>query len=302
MKYSDSELMKKLKCSKEELEMFKRIQREALKEAKEIKKHFFEKEIRVLGISGSTRRKYDCPQEDSNSDWLLEKAVEHMKKLGAKTEIIKLWEYNIHPCKGCYSSVNTQCHYKCTCYPEGTEFADDMTHLLYDKLKWADAIIFSSPVHNFKISSPMSLFIDRCISMDGSLYPANPYHPKDLILNKKHAKFIEITADSKVYGSGFLKRFIGKTAGIIVTGHEIGLSMAINSLYQTLNNFGMVFPPFSGVYATGNYCQGTYADRKIIRKGCHEEDVKELAENVFKMTKVLKSDPKNWWSFNSKAN
>jgi len=145
------------------------------------------------------------------------------------------------------------------------------------------------------------LFLDRYISMDGSLTPANPNYAKDKILNIKHTKFIELTA-GKEFGSGFLRRFTGKTAGIIATGHEIGLSMAINSLYQTLTHFGMVFPPFSNMCATGDYCQGLYSDRKNIINPCHEEDAKQLAENVFSMAKSLKGNPKNWWIYSGKAN
>jgi len=174
MRYSDKELMNAIKCTKEELDMFKKVQKDALKEAEKIKKHFFDKEIRILGISGATRREDDCPHSDSHTDWLLEKTMQHFKKLGAKVETLNLWDYNIQPCKGCYSTTNAQCHYKCSCYPEGTEYADDMTNKIYDKIMWADAIIFATPTHNFKVSSPMSLFLDRCISMDGSLYPANP--------------------------------------------------------------------------------------------------------------------------------
>lgn len=302
MANSDKELMRILKCTKEELEMFKKAQKDALKEAERFKKHFFGKEVRILGISGSTRRKDDCPKDDSNTDWLLEKAIEHCKKLGAKTEIVRLWEYDIKPCKGCYSTTNTQCHFKCSCYPAGTEYGDDMSNILYDRLLWADAVIFATPSHNFKISSPMSLFLDRCISMDGSLKPANPYHAKDKELNIKHTKFIEMTADPKVFGSGFLRRFNGKTAGIIVTGHEIGLSMAISSLFMTLNHFGMVFPPFSNMYAVGDFCQGLYADKKLLRRQCHAESAEELAENVFYMTKFLKQNKKLWWKYNEKAN
>jgi len=301
MAYSDKELMRLIKCSREDLEMFKRVRRGAFAEAKKFKKHFFEREIRILGISGSTRREDDCPKSDSHTDWLLERAMNHLKKLGAKTEIIRLWEYNIKPCKGCYSTTNAQCHFYCSCYPRGTEYGDDMSNILYGKLMWADAIIFATPTHNFKISSPMSLFLDRCISMDGSLKPANPKHAKDKELNTKHTKFIELTADDS-FGSGFMRRFSGKTAGIIVTGHEIGMSMAISSLFMTLNHFGMIFPAFSNIYAAGDFCHGLYADKKLLRNECHAKNAEELAENVFNMAKFLKKHPELWWKYDGKAN
>lgn len=41
-----------------------------------------------------------------------------------------------------------------------------MSNILYDKILEADAIIFATPVNNFKISTLMAAFIDRCISLD----------------------------------------------------------------------------------------------------------------------------------------
>jgi multimeric flavodoxin WrbA len=135
-----------------------------------------------------------------------------------------------------------------------------MTNILYDKILGADAIIFATPVNNFKISALMANFIDRCISLDGSLEPADPQRPKDKKLNIKHMKFIELTADNNVLGSGMLRRFLGKVAGIIATGHEAGATLAISTLFLTLNQLGMLFPPFSCMYAMSSVCYSTYED------------------------------------------
>jgi len=301
-KYTDKQLMKIFNIDKKTLGRFWQIRRETIKEAEKIKKHFFEKEIRILFVSGAVRHKKDCPQEDSNSEWLLEQAMDEAKKLGAKVELIKLWDYNIQPCKGCYSTTNTQCHYKCSCYPEGTKDADDMTSILYDKISWADGIIFSTPVHNFKISSPSSLFIDRAISMDGSLEPANLKYPKDKGLNKKHSKFIELTGDDKIWGSGYLPRLTNKVAGIIVTGHEAGLSMAVSSLFLTLNQFGMIFPKEATMWATGDVTKGTYADKKSMRAEEHAKTARRLACDVFKLIKYLKGCKGYWPEYDSTHN
>lgn len=296
----DKELMKKINCSKKELEMFKSVQKEALIEAQQLKKKLFEKKIRVLGISGSMRQQDDCPQEDSTTEWLLEKTLNEAKKQGAETKLIKLYEYNIMPCKGCYSTTNTQCHYKCTCYPEGNE-GDDMTNVLYDEVINADVIIFASPIHNFKISSLMSLFLDRLISMDGSLKPAAPKDAKNKDINIKHAKFIGLTAHEK-FGSGFLRRFTGKIAGIIVSGHEIGASLTISSLFMTLNHFGMLFPPFSNIYAINTICDSTYKDRGKLRNKCYEEEARRLAKNLITAARIVKRKGDYWWLYDGKSN
>ncbi|MEW5896810.1 MAG: flavodoxin family protein [Nanoarchaeota archaeon] len=290
-----------MKADKKLLTLFKERQKEALKEASQIKKHLFEKEIRVLGISGSRRSADDCPQENSTTEWLLVKSLDEAKKRGAKIKLLKLRDYDIQPCKGCYSTTNAQCHYKCSCYPQGTEYADDMTNKLYDLVIWADVIIWATPVQNFKISSLMGLFLDRLISMDGSLSPAKPDDAKNKEINIKHTKWIEANANEK-FGSGFLRRFTGKVAGIITSGHEIGSSLTISSLFMTLNHFGMLFPPFSNVYANNTICDGTYRDKGKLRIECYEEEARRLARNLVTAAKLVKSNPDLWWVYDGKSN
>ncbi len=300
---TDSELMKALRIDRKTLERFREIQKDTIKEAhmlNEMKSR--RKKIKVLGISGSARDKEDTSQEDSNSETLLIKCLEYCRKLGAETELIKLRNYKIEHCKACYSTTNTQCHFYCSCYPKGTSAGDDMTNIIYDKVLGADVIIFATPINNFNISTLMKAFIDRCISLDGSLKPANPKSPKDKELNIKHMKFIELAADNNVPGSGLLRRFLGKTAGIIVVGHEEGASMAISNLYMTLNSYGMAFPPFSYMYAVNTDCDSTYKDKKIIMTGCYMDETKLLAENVMNMAKTLRKMNVTDWKYDYTAN
>jgi len=301
IKYQDKELLAILDIDLKTLNRFKQIRREVMAEAKRLdqKKN---KKIKVLGISGSARDLMDMSQEDSNSGELLKRCLKYCAKLGAETEFIQLKKYNIKYCKSCYSTVNTQCHFYCSCYPKGAPQGDDMTNILYDKLLAADAIIFATPVNNFKISTLMATFIDRCISLDGSLYPANPKVPKDKELNIKHMKFIELTADNDLPGSGMLRRFSGKIAGIITTGHEEGTAMAISCLYMTLNNFGMLFPPFSSMYAMSSICNSTYKDKPIVLSDCFKEELKTLANNVMLAAKLTKNCKSTDWKNDYSAN
>lgn len=241
-------------------------------------------------------------QEESNSETLLKKCLDYCKELGAETELIPLRKYNIQHCKACYSTTNTQCHFYCSCYPKGTPQADDMTNILYDKVLDADAIIFATPVNNYAMSTLMKTFIDRTISLDGSLAPANLKSPKDKELNKKHMKFIELCSDDNVPGSGVLKRFIGKTAGFIISGHEEGASMVISSLYMYLNGCGMIFPPFNYMYAMSSVCLSTYQDKPVVLNDCHHKETHLLAQNVMTSAKLAKkiktTDWKNDYSVN----
>jgi hypothetical protein len=63
---------------------------------------------------------------------------------------------------------------------------------------------------------------------------------------------------------------------------------------MTLNNFGMVFPPFSSIYAMASICNSTYADKRMIINPCYDEEIKLLATNIMTETKLArKIDPKN---------
>jgi len=298
-KLSDSELMDALQIDANTLEMFKRVRENALKDARTMDARKNVK-IRVLGISGSARDVVETSQEDSNSEELLKRCLEYCREFGAETELIPLRKHDIRHCKACYSTTNTQCHFYCTCYPRGPE-GDDMTNILYDKILGADAIIFATPVNNFKISALMANFIDRCISLDGSLEPANAQRPKDKELNKKHMKFIELTADNDVLGSGMLRRFLGKVAGIIITGHEAGATLAMSTLFLTLNQFGMLFPPFSCMYAMSSVCYSTYEDKKIVLSDCYIEETRMLAKNVMAAVKIAGDSKPSDWGYDYRA-
>lgn len=282
------------------LERFKTIRAKTIKEAKKL--HQKNKTIKAIGISGSARDQFDMAAESSNSEFLLKKSLEELKKLGARTELLELRKYNIKPCKLCYSTANAQCHFYCSCYPKDTPRGDDMSNIIYDKILEADIIIFATPTNNFKMSSYMALFLDRCISLDGSLEPAEPKAPKNKNLNIKHTKFIELMADENISGSGFLRRFAGKTAGIIVTGHEEGASMVISSLFMTLNHFGMIFPPWNNMYAMSSILNGTYKDKSIVNNSVYVEESRQLAKNTMMTAEMLRKLNTADWKYDNGAN
>jgi len=298
---TDKEIMELLAINSETLSRFKEVRKKTIKEARRLCAKRKGK-IRVLGISASARDLYDMARESSNSEDLLKTCLDECKALGAETDRLILRMLDIRPCKACYSTANTQCHFYCSCYPKNTSAGDDMSNFVYDRILWADAIIFATPTNNFKISTYMAAFIDRCISLDGSLPPANPLDPKNKELNIKHMKFIELTADPKVPGSGMLRRFAGKVAGIIATGHEEGASMAISNLFMTLNHYGMLFPPFSNIYAMSSACDSTYRDKEIVLSNCFKEETVLLARNIMNGAKIARDKSLADWYFDNSKN
>ena len=298
---SDNKLMSILKVDAKTLARFKEIRKDTIKEA-DMMGRKRNKKIHVLGISGSARAVDDMARQESNSEALLKVCLRQCRQMGTEAELIKLRDFRIEHCRACYSTTNTQCHFPCSCYPRDTPRGDDMSNVLYDKILEADALIFATPVNNFNISTPLKAFLDRCISLDGSLKPADHEDPKNKPLNIKHMKYIELTADNDVPGSGMLRRFLGKVAGVIVTGHEEGASMAVSNLFMTFTHFGMLFPPFSNMYAMASVCRSTFEDKKLVLSECYEGTARLLAKNVTTAAKIIRSAKRTDWKYDYDSN
>ena len=100
--------------------------------------------MKVLGIMGSPRRK-------SNTEILLDKALEGAREAGAEVEKVLVSKLKISPCLEIYA-----------CLKDGNCSIKDDMQLLYKKLLEADHIIFASPMFFYGITSQAKAIIDRC--------------------------------------------------------------------------------------------------------------------------------------------
>jgi len=100
--------------------------------------------MKVLGIMGSPRRK-------SNTEILLDKALEGAREAGAEVEKVLVSKLKISPCLEIYA-----------CLKDGNCAIKDDMQLLYKKLLEADHIIFASPMFFYGITSQAKATIDRC--------------------------------------------------------------------------------------------------------------------------------------------
>ena len=100
--------------------------------------------MKVLGIMGSPRRQ-------SNTEILLDKALEGARKAGAEVEKVLVSKLKISPCLEIYA-----------CLKDGNCVIKDDMQLLYGKLLEADHIIFASPIFFYGITSQAKAIIDRC--------------------------------------------------------------------------------------------------------------------------------------------
>jgi multimeric flavodoxin WrbA len=100
--------------------------------------------MKVLGIMGS-------PRKQSNTDLLLDKALEGARQAGAETEKVLVSKLKISPCLEIYACVKDgNCPIK-----------DDMLPL-YDKLLEADHVILASPIFFYSITAQAKALVDRC--------------------------------------------------------------------------------------------------------------------------------------------
>jgi len=100
--------------------------------------------MKVLGIMGSPRRK-------SNTEILLDKALEGAGEAGAEVEKVLVSKLKISPCLEIYA-----------CLKDGNCSIKDDMQLLYKKLLEANHIIFASPMFFYGITSQAKAIIDRC--------------------------------------------------------------------------------------------------------------------------------------------
>jgi multimeric flavodoxin WrbA len=103
-----------------------------------------ESNMRVLGIMGSPRR-------HSNTEILLDKALEGAREGGAEVEKVLVSTLIISPCLEIYA-----------CFKDGNCSIKDDMQTLYDKLLEVDHIVFASPIFFYGITSQAKAVIDRC--------------------------------------------------------------------------------------------------------------------------------------------
>jgi multimeric flavodoxin WrbA len=100
--------------------------------------------MKVLGVMGS-------PRKQSNTEILLDKALEGAREAGAEVEKVAVSKLRISPCLEIYA-----------CFKDGNCAIKDDMQSLYVKLLEADHIIFASPIFFYGITSQAKAIIDRC--------------------------------------------------------------------------------------------------------------------------------------------
>lgn len=98
--------------------------------------------MKILGLCGSPR--------EGNTKYYIEYVLEILKNKGFEVELVKLKDFNITQCEGCYGCIeNKSC------------VIDDDFHEVFNKMIEADGILLGSPVYNGSITPRIKALMDR---------------------------------------------------------------------------------------------------------------------------------------------
>lgn len=233
--------------------------------------------VRILGIGSSPRSSDQHAMHDSLSSIMLQDVLETARESSenCETEIIQLARLNIHPCRGCFSDIETRCHYLCDCYD------DDFTAVA-QKIIQADGVVLATPTYMFGMSSILKRFLERWIS-----FKAPPVDRRTA--TKSLDESFELM-DQLAQGTlSAVNPVQGKVAGIVVAGSELGQENVAKEIMLILNLYGFILPPQAFIYHTGHSMQSMEA----VRAGFYENNwlrhaLENLARSMVQLIQLTK--------------
>lgn len=175
-----------------------------------------ERPFRVLIISGSDRRQYNCPGVDSKSRTLMLRMADRLPQE---------WEIDvedlgnvygsprIQSCNACVSTSMALCCWPCNCYEKGNmDEPDLMWDLdLYARLDLADAWAVIGPVNWYGPTSNLKSMFDRLVCMNGG-------NPREDLIDHKNPELAMKLEHSPQWEELSLNHFEGRTAGFFCYG------------------------------------------------------------------------------------
>jgi hypothetical protein len=175
-----------------------------------------QRHFRVLLISGSNRRQYNCPGVDSKSRTLMLRMADRLPQ-DWEIDLEDLGNVygraRIQSCNACVSTSMALCVWPCNCYrPNDHAEPDLMWDLdMYARLDLADAWAFIAPVNWYGPTSSLKLMFDRLVCMNGG----NP--DEDTIQHKNPERAMELES-SPQWNEMSRNHLEGRTAAFFCYG------------------------------------------------------------------------------------
>lgn len=175
-----------------------------------------ERPFRVLIISGSDRRQYNCPGVDSKSRALMLRMAERLPQD---------WEIDyedlgnvyararIQTCNACVSTSMALCIWPCNCYEKNHRSEPDLMWDLdlYARLDLADAWAIIGPVNWYAPTSNLKAMFDRLVCMNGG-------NPREELIEHKDAELAKRLEHSPEWEQLSRNHLEGRTAGFYSYG------------------------------------------------------------------------------------
>ncbi len=175
-----------------------------------------ERPFRVLIISGSDRRQYNCPGVDSKSRTLMLRMAERLPQE---------WEIDyedlgnvyararIQSCNACVSTSMALCIFPCNCYEKNNSAEPDLMWDLdlYARLDLADAWAIIAPVNWYAPTSNLKLMFDRLVCMNGG-------NPREDLIEHKNQELAMKLEHEPIWEELSLNHLEGRTAGFFCYG------------------------------------------------------------------------------------
>ncbi|MGH8251055.1 MAG: NAD(P)H-dependent oxidoreductase [Steroidobacteraceae bacterium] len=172
--------------------------------------------FRILILSGSGRRQYNCPGVDSKSRALMLRMAERLPQE---------WEIDyedlgnlfgrarIQSCNACVSTSMALCVWPCNCYePNNSAEPDLMWDLdLYARLDLADAWAIIAPINWYAPTSNLKLLFDRMVCMNGG-------NPREELIDHKNPELAMKLEHSPEWEALSQNHLEGRTAAFFCYG------------------------------------------------------------------------------------
>ena len=208
--------------------------------------------IRVLGISGSSRRETG----QSKSERLLLRALERCKTLGCETTFIRLKDLKIYECEGNYSEHPDYCTYPCQ---TTMKYEDDQMDTVYSAVLDTDVLFLATPIRWNNHSALVQKFVERMNCIE------NQY---------------------SWFGNRMIKN---KVVGLIIIGHVDGMQHVAGNLLNFFSWLGFHIPQVSIASWVGENDEDTTKDWAQIEKNKYtQEDLMEMVNSSLLLAYLLK--------------
>jgi multimeric flavodoxin WrbA len=172
--------------------------------------------FRILVISGSDRRQYNCPGVDSKSRALMLRMAERLPE-NWEIDLEDLGNVfgraRIQSCNACVSTSMALCVWPCNCYePDNKDEPDLMWDLdLYARLDLADAWAMIGPVNWYGPPSNLKLMFDRLVCMNGG-------NPREDLIDHKNPELAMKLEQSPEWEPLHRNHLEGRTAAFFCYG------------------------------------------------------------------------------------